>query len=127
VGVHRGFHSGLAHGLAAAAKKLGIPNVSPLTFPFFNNIGYRLSSLGTEQQMLEEMTLHGLDVESCRKLAPNLHEKEFLKIYKLARGSPLEIKLLSDQADEHAGHEELTPEEMALLRYLRLLHERRVR
>jgi DNA-binding MarR family transcriptional regulator len=77
--------------------------------------------------MLEEMTLHGLDVESCRKLAPNLHEKEFLKIYKLARGSPLEIKLLSDQADEHAGHEELTPEEMALLRYLRLLHERRVR
>jgi len=81
----------------------------------------------SERRLLEHLTLHGLDPDSCRKLAPDMHEKEFLKAFKLARGNPLEIKLLAEQVEEHAGHEELTPEERALLHYLRMIHERRVR
>jgi len=81
----------------------------------------------SERGLLEHLTLHGLDPDSCRKLAPDMHEKEFLKAFKLARGNPLEIKLLAEQVEEHAGHEELTPEERALLHYLRMIHEHRVR
>jgi len=80
-----------------------------------------------ERGLLEHLTLHGLDPDSCRKLAPDMHEKVFLKAFKLARGNPLEIKLLAEQVEEHAGHEELTPEERALMHYLKMVHEHRVR
>ena len=37
------------------AQKLGIPNVSGETFPFFN-IGYRMTSMGQEAQVGEDLT-----------------------------------------------------------------------
>ncbi len=79
------------------------------------------------QDLLEEMRVHGLDEDSCRKLAPDLDEKEFVKAFRLARGNPFEIKLLSEHAEDEAGAEELTPEERALLRYIRIVHESNVR
>jgi hypothetical protein len=38
------------------AKQLGIPNVSPLTFPYFNNVGYALGQLTQSQQIGEDIT-----------------------------------------------------------------------
>jgi DNA-binding MarR family transcriptional regulator/KaiC/GvpD/RAD55 family RecA-like ATPase len=75
------------------------------------------------RRLLQEMQLQGLDKDSCRNLAPHLDEQEFAKAYRLARGNPLEIKLLSEYADETASGEGLTPEERALLRYLKVVHE----
>ena len=75
------------------------------------------------QESLSVIELRGLDRESCRKIAPHLDEQEFMKAYKLARGNPSEIKTLSEFADETIGKEDLTPEERALLRYLRAVHE----
>jgi hypothetical protein len=79
------------------------------------------------QQLLEEMQLHGLDKDSCRRIAPQLDEEEFNKAYRLARGNPLEIKLLSEYADEEVSGEGLTAEERALMRYLKAVHESDVR
>lgn len=79
------------------------------------------------QQLLEELQLRGLDKDSCRRIAPQLDEQEFSKAYRLARGNPLEIKLLSEYADEEISGEELTAEERALMRYLKAVHESDVR
>jgi len=75
------------------------------------------------QHVLEELQLHGLDKDSCRKMAPQLDEAEFSKAFKLARGNPMEIKLLSEYADEEVSGKGLTAEERALMRYLRVVHE----
>ena len=79
------------------------------------------------QKLLEEVLLRGLDKDSCRRIAPQLEEEEFNKAYRLARGNPLEIKLLSEYADEEVNAKGLTPEERALMRYLKAVHESDVR
>jgi hypothetical protein len=56
-----------------------------------------------------------------------LDEQEFGKAYRLARGNPLEIKSLSEYADEEISGEGLTAEERALMRYLKAVHESDVR
>ena len=75
-----------------------------------------------KRALLGELHLEGLDKESCRRLAPALEEKEFEKVFKLTRGNPLEVRLLSEHAEDDEDVKGLSPEERALLRYLRLVH-----
>ena len=72
---------------------------------------------------VEMLTIAGLEKQECRKLAPKgMPNEEFDKIYRLSRGNPLSIKLLS--ADSLEGLEaRFSPEERALLRVLRLRQE----
>ncbi len=77
--------------------------------------------------ILEELILEGLDQNDCRKLAPNMHDKEFKKAYKLARGNPLEIKLMVAYTEDIKAGEKLTPEERALIRYLRAVHNSKLK
>ncbi len=79
------------------------------------------------QGLLTEMALRGLDKDFCRKLAPNMNEYEFLKSYNLTRGNPFEVKLLAEHADDEEESMDLDPEERALLRYLRVIHEPQVK
>ncbi len=72
--------------------------------------------------ILDELILEGLDQSDCRKLAPDMHDKEFKKAYKLAKGNPLEIKLMVAYVEDLKAGEKLTPEERALIRYLRAVH-----
>jgi len=66
------------------------------------------------------LPLGGLTSEDCRRLVPKgLAGPEFEKIFRLSRGNPLSIKLLS--ADAFEGVEaRFSPEERALLRVLKV-------
>ena len=69
------------------------------------------------------LPLGGLGSDECRRLVPKaLAGREFEKIFRLSRGNPLSIKLLS--ADVLEGVEaRFSPEERALLRVLKVRQE----
>ncbi len=66
------------------------------------------------------LALGGLDRAECRRLAPKgMSSEEFDKVYRLAAGNPLSIKLLAaDALDELDAR--FNAEERALLRVLKL-------
>ncbi|TLZ55291.1 MAG: hypothetical protein E6K17_05905 [Methanobacteriota archaeon] len=70
--------------------------------------------------VVQLLPLAGLESQDCRRLVPKgLAGEEFEKIYRLSRGNPLSIKLLSADALEGVGAR-FSPEERALLRVLKL-------
>lgn len=74
--------------------------------------------------VLEEMELSGLDRESSKKLLPKMKRKEFKRIYKLTEGHPLSIKLIgSGILDRDIDQKAYTPEELDLIRHLKLLEK----
>ena len=70
--------------------------------------------------VVQVLPLSGLEREECRRLVPKgLAGEEFEKIYRLSRGNPLNVKLLSADVLEGIGAR-YSPEERALLRVLKL-------
>ena len=73
---------------------------------------------------VQVLPLEGLEAEDCRRLVPKgLPPDEFEKMYRLSRGNPLSIKLLSAEALEGLAAR-FSPEERALLRVLKLRQDR---
>ncbi len=69
------------------------------------------------------LSLEGLGSDECRRLVPKgLAGAEFEKIFRLSRGNPLSIKLLSADTLEGVGAG-FSPEERALLRVLKVRQE----
>ena len=73
---------------------------------------------------MQVLPLEGLEAEDCRRLVPKgLPVEEFEKMYRLSRGNPLNMKLLSADALEGLGAR-FSSEERALLRVLKLRQDR---
>jgi len=73
---------------------------------------------------VQVLPLEGLEAEDCRRLVPKgLPVEEFEKMYRLSRGNPLNMKLLSADALEGLGAR-FSSEERALLRVLKLRQDR---
>ena len=73
---------------------------------------------------LQVLPLEGLEAEDCRRLVPKgLPAEEFEKMYRLSRGNPLSMKLLSADALDGLGAR-FSSEERALLRVLKLRQDR---
>jgi hypothetical protein len=74
--------------------------------------------------VVQVLPLEGLEAQDCRRLVPKgLAGEEFEKMYRLSRGNPLIIKLLSADSLEGLGAQ-YSPEERALLRVLKLRQDR---
>jgi len=68
--------------------------------------------------LLQEMTLRGLAAEDARALAGSVPEEQFQRLYRLAQGNPLALKLAVLSWKE-ATPEGLSDSERTLLSYLR--------
>lgn len=87
------------------------------------NIPNRRSFLTRE--LLVEIDLLGLDKKSCEKLlAKKMDDSEFEKIYRLTEGNPLHITLIgSGRLEDLIDTKDYTPEELALLKYMKVINE----
>lgn len=73
--------------------------------------------------ILVEMDLLGLDKKSCEQLlSRKIGSSEFDKIYRLTDGNPLHMKLMeAGKVEELIDTKEYTPEELALLKYMKII------
>lgn len=77
------------------------------------------------RELLVEIDLLGLDKKSCEKLlAKKMDDSEFEKIYRLTEGNPLHITLIgSGRLEDLIDTKDYTPEELALLKYMKVINE----
>ncbi len=77
------------------------------------------------REILVEIDLLGLDKKSCRKLlSKKMDNAEFDRIYRLTEGNPLHIMLIeSGRLEELIDTKDYTPEELALLKYMKVIKE----
>lgn len=77
------------------------------------------------REILVEIDLMGLDKKSCEKLlSRKMDSSEFEKIYRLTEGNPLHMMLIeSGRLEELIDTKDYTPEELALLKYMKVIKE----
>ncbi len=79
------------------------------------------------RELLVEIDLLGLDKKSCEKLLnKKMDDSEFQKVYRLTEGNPLHIMLIeSGRLEDLIDTKDYTPEELALLKYMKVIKETR--
>jgi DNA-binding MarR family transcriptional regulator len=77
------------------------------------------------REILVEIDLLGLNKKSCEKLlSKKMDDSEFEKIYRLTEGNPLHIMLIeSGKLEDLIDTKDYTPEELALLKYMKVIRE----
>jgi DNA-binding MarR family transcriptional regulator len=77
------------------------------------------------REILVEIDLLGLNMKSCEKLlSKKMDDSEFEKIYSLTEGNPLHIMLIaSGKLEDLIDTKDYTPEELALLKYMKVIRE----
>jgi DNA-binding MarR family transcriptional regulator len=77
------------------------------------------------REIMVEIDLLGLDKKSCEKLlSKKIDNTEFEKIYRLTEGNPLHMMLIeSGKLEELIDTKDYTPEELALLKYMKVIKD----
>ncbi|MCK4443346.1 MAG: ATP-binding protein, partial [Thermoplasmata archaeon] len=77
------------------------------------------------REILVEMDLLGLDKKSCKRLlSKKMDNSEFNRVYRLTEGNPLHMMLIeSGKLEELIDTKDYTPEELALLKYMKVIKE----